>query len=145
MTPIRWLFVLSLLAVGPTPASSQDCDPGGGTRVQDVQDRQRREAAVKYLKGLHLAQVRAQSDTGRFAALYELRNLPALPVGFVPKLLADQYSYVVSVKDLFDSCGVALFIDDRGVVYVGKPWATAGANGSDDNGSPPTVVSATEN
>jgi hypothetical protein len=145
MTPIRWLLVLALLAVVPTPASSQGCGPSDASRVQDVQARQRRAAAVKYLEGVHVAQLRAQDQNGRFASLHELRNLPALPVGFVPKLLADQYSYVVSIKDLFDSCGFALFIDDHGVVYVGQPWATAGADGSGDNGNPPTVLSATEN
>jgi hypothetical protein len=128
MTPIRWLFVVALLAAVPPPASAQGCDAGDGTRAQDVQARQRRDAAVKYLEGLHIAQLRAQYETGRFAALHELRNLPALPVGFVPRLLADQYSYVVSLKDLFDSCGLALFIDDRGIVYLGQPLATAGAN-----------------
>jgi hypothetical protein len=145
MTPIRWLFGLALLAVVPTPASSQGCSPSDVSRVQDVQARQRRAAAVKYLEGVDVARLRAQDQVGRFASLHELRNLPALPVGFVPKLLADQYSYVVSIKDLFDSCGLALLIDDRGAVYVGQPWATPGADGSGDNGNPPTVLSATEN
>jgi hypothetical protein len=38
-------------------------------------------------------------------------------VGFVPGLVLDQWSYIVRLTDLFDSCGFALFLDDHGVIY----------------------------
>ena len=51
--------------------------------------------------------------------------MPSAPVGFIPKLLFDQWSYVVSLKDYFDACGFALFSDERGVIYEAHPRAVA--------------------
>jgi hypothetical protein len=31
--------------------------------------------------------------------------------------VADQWTYAIALKDLFDACGFALFSDEQGVVY----------------------------
>jgi len=38
-------------------------------------------------------------------------------VGFVPRLIVNQWGYLISLKDIFDVCGFALFSDEQGVIY----------------------------
>ena len=61
----------------------------------------------------------------------------SVPVGFVPKLLFDQWSHVLSVKDFFDPCGRALFSEERGIVYEAYPHSPA----SRTSGGPTKVPS----
>ena len=65
------------------------------------------------------AQMQLQEPRGESTRLGNeaLTNMPSAPVGFVPKLLIDRWSYIVSLKDYFDVCGFALFSDERGVIY----------------------------
>ena len=106
--------VLVLLIV--SQASAQECPPKG----DQAYSHQRRAAAVRYLVVLHEAELRSQAETGRFAPLNDLRGLVSAPVGFVPRLVFDQWSYMVRLTDLFDPCGFALFLDDQGVIYEAR-------------------------
>ena len=74
---------------------------------------------------------------GKYAPLNELTNMPSAPVGFVPKLLIDRWSYIVTLKDYFDVCGFALFSDERGVIYEAHSVTLAGvdAGGASDEHS----------
>ena len=110
-------FVALLTA---SSAAAQTCSQGndvsGDTRA-------RRDSAMRYLIAVNAAEGRAQRQTGRYTSLSELSGLPSVPVGFVPKLLFDQWSYVISLKDFFDPCEFAFFSDDRGMVYEAYPQA----------------------
>ncbi len=81
----------------------------------------RRRAAVRFIRSLNAAQARSQATVGRYAPLVESADLGALPVGFVPRLTLDAWSYVITVKDLFDPCGVSLISDQDGTVYEARP------------------------
>ena len=107
-------------------ANAQDCRPSGDQRYSW----QRREAAVRYLERLHAAELQSQTERGRFVPLHELSGLGSPPVGFVPRLVLDQWSYLVRLIDVFDPCGFALFLDDQGVIYEAHPQAVRGADGS---------------
>lgn len=117
---LRPAFVASVLLLACGPAAAQECPASPAAQLQDMQASRRRDAG-RYLEAVHAQQTRALADKGRYLLLRDLPNLPSLPVGFVPKLLADQWSYVVLLKDLFDPCGVALLLDERGVVHDAYP------------------------
>ena len=126
-------FVVAVLmtVVAPPNAFAQNCP---ATNVQSADQRARRDDAVQYLIAINTAQSRSQSEGGRFVALGDIRDLPSTPVGFIPKLLHDQWSYIVSLKDYFDACGFALFSDERGVIYQSHPRPSPTATDEDDLG-----------
>jgi hypothetical protein len=119
--------VLMTLVVTPN-ASAQDCLV---TNVESADQRARRDDAVQYLIAINTAQARSQSEGGRFVALDDIQGLPSTPVGFIPKLLYDQWSYIVRLKDYFDACGFALFSDERGVIYQSHPRPVRSATTGD--------------
>ena len=84
-------------------------------------ERLRRQAAVDFVVELNAAQTRQQRETGRYASLAEVRQSTNAPLGFVPRLVVDQFGYMVKVIDMFDPCGFALFSDERGVVFEAQP------------------------
>mgnify|MGYP003575036549 CR=1 FL=1 len=73
----------------------------------DAASHVRRDAALAYLSAANSAQKQQQRQGGNHAPLNELTNMPSAPVGFVPKLLIDRWSYIVTLKDYFDVCGFA--------------------------------------
>jgi hypothetical protein len=123
MRLVRFTCVTVFLSFAAAPAQAQDC-AGPAAPALPRAEAPRAAEAARYLEILHAAQTRGHVEKGRYLPLHELRDLPPLPVGFVPKVVADQWSYVVSVKDLFDSCGAAMFSDERGVVYRAHPRLT---------------------
>lgn len=114
----RFAFVL-LMALARPVSANELC--AAGETSPTASDIQRQGAAVRYLAAVHTAQKRAQAEAGRYLPLHELRDLPDVPLGFVPRLVANQWSYAVWMKDLFDACGFTLFADDYGVVYDAVP------------------------
>lgn len=115
MWNVTWILMLFLgAASGQTPGT---CLHGDN---ESVPQRERRLAAIEYLKQTHAAQMRVRQERGTYAPLSSL-GLSAAPVGFVPRLTFDQWNYQISVKDLFDSCGFALFSDHEGVIYAAHP------------------------
>lgn len=113
--PMMRLLISSLAVLFVTHSvHAEDCQSVDGALVDSSR---RREAAFEYISAVNSAQALVQKRGGRYSSLNELTNVPSAPVGFVPKLLADRWSYVVSVKDYFDACGYALFSDERGVIY----------------------------
>ena len=80
--------VLLTLVVAPN-AFAQNCPETNG---QPVDQRARRDDAVQYLLAINTAQARSQAESGRFVALGDIQGLPSAPVGFIPKLLHDQWS-----------------------------------------------------
>ena len=128
MPSAQFMVAVLMTLVVPPNASAQDCLV---TNVESVDQRARRDDAVQYLIAINTAQARSQSEGGRFVALGDIQGLPSTPVGFIPKLLYDQWSYIVSLKDYFDACGFALFSDERGVIYQSHPWPVRSATTGD--------------
>src|SRR5690349_12300450 len=110
-----WLFT-----AGPAP---QDTCLHGATESAD--QRTRRESAMRFVKEIQDNEGRFQSANGRFGSLSDVRGSAVAPTGFVPRLVFDQWGYVISVKDALDPCGFALFGDDNSVVYEGRPAPAA--------------------
>jgi hypothetical protein len=112
---IQRLLVCAMVTVLITPgARAQECPPRDADAAAG---RARRDAAIEYITAINTAQTRAQKQSGKYAPLNELSGVPSAPVGLIPKLLLDQWSYMVSLRDYFDECGLALFSDERGVIY----------------------------
>jgi hypothetical protein len=86
-------------------------------------ERLRRQAAVKFIDDVNIAQARRQRETGRYALLAEVQQGAIAPLGFVPRLLMDRFGYAIKVVDALDPCGFALFSDERGVVFEAHPTA----------------------
>jgi len=95
-------------------ADAQQCLHNDG---ESTPERLRRDDAVRYLTSVNAAQSRAQQSEGRYLSLTEIASPRTAPLGFVPRLVVDRWSYIISLKDLFDSCGFTLFTDEHGVIY----------------------------
>lgn len=115
-----YVLIGILVMLTTSPAGAQPCLRG---LAESAEEQNRRDAGVRYLAAINAAQARTQKETGKYAPLSELPGLPPTPIGFIPKLLFDQWSYLISLKDYFDPCGLALFSDERGIVYEGQPRA----------------------
>lgn len=86
-------------------------------------ERSRRQAAVKFVDDVNVVQARRQRETGRYASLADIQQAHTAPLGFVSRLVLDQFGYVIRVVDALDPCGFALFSDERGVVFEAHPTA----------------------
>jgi hypothetical protein len=118
MSTVRLLICAMAMLMTTPSARAQECPPGGADAAEG---RARREAAIEYIMAINRSQNRAQKQGGKYESLNELSGVPSAPVGLIPKLLFDQWSYMVSLKDYFDACGFALFSDERGVIYEAHP------------------------
>jgi hypothetical protein len=88
---------------------------------ESAEQRSRRQMAVNFVVELNAAQTRQQRETGRYASLAEIRQSTTAPLGFVPRLVIDQFGYMIKVTDALDSCGFTLFSDEHGVVFEAQP------------------------
>ena len=91
--------------------------------VKSDDQRARSHAAVRFVAQVNAAQARSHREIGTYVPLEASRVLSAVPVGFVPRLVLDQWGYLLSVKDLFDPCGFTLFSDEQGRIYTAHPAA----------------------
>ncbi len=119
----RVLLTGLMLLVLARAAEAQQCLHAAD---ESASERARREAAVAFVDRLNAAQKNAQATQGAYVALSDAVSLGDVPLGFVPRLTFDRWSYAVSLKDLFDPCGFALFSDQDGVVYEARPAARGG-------------------
>jgi hypothetical protein len=127
--PVAQFVVAVLVTLVPAPnAFARNCPV---TNVDPLDQRVRRDDAFQYLIAINTAQARSQSESGKFVAVGDIRGLPSTPVGFIPKLLHDRWSYIVSLKDYIDACGFALFSDERGVIYQSHPRPVPAATTED--------------
>jgi hypothetical protein len=113
---------LLLLALA-WPAGAQQCLHGPD---ESASERARREAALAFVDQVNAAQKMAQDTQGAYVALGDAVSPGDVPLGFVPRLTVDQWSYTISLKDLFDPCGFAFFSDQDGRVYEARPVSRAG-------------------
>ena len=113
---VHGVFLVLLLST--MSVAAQECLRAEGPSPDQAE---RREAAVRYLATVNAAQARAQQQKGTFVPLSEAVAVGAPPVGFVPTLLFDRWSYIVRLSDLFDPCGFTLFADATGKIYEAHP------------------------
>ena len=116
-------FVILVLSL-PTSVRAQECLHKGD---ESVDQRARREAAIRYLETVKRAQAVSQRTQGTHVPLNEASGIDRTPVGFLPRLLFDRWAYLISLKDFFDPCGFTLFSDERGVIYEAYPMAISGS------------------
>jgi hypothetical protein len=94
---------------------------------ESVDQRTRREGAVRYLVAVNAAQAASQRKYATYVPLSEAPGLDRAPVGFLPRLVFDRWGYLISLQDFFDPCGFTLFSDERGVIYESHPSAISGS------------------
>ena len=95
--------------------------PHSDSPVQSSDNRPRRDSAVNYLAAVNRAQAHFQRERGTYGSLSDLPSLPTAPMGLIPRLLHEQWSYMIILKDFFDGCGLAYFSDERGIIYEARP------------------------
>ena len=113
MFAIAPIGVTLLLSLAPVQQPSR-CEP---TTIADV----RRQDAIRFLSSFNAIQAESHRRVGTYLALSDVPNVQSLPVGFVPRLVFDRWTYVITLADLFDRCGFVLMSDERGIVYEGQP------------------------
>ena len=117
------LVVLTALFISVSELGAQECD--NQNRIS-AEQQARRDAAVEYLATVNAAQASSQHAQGQYVTLNEATGLERIPVGFVPRLIFDQWGYLISLKDIFDVCGFALFSDEHGVIYESQRQVSGG-------------------
>ena len=115
------MFAAVMLTATISPA--QICLHGP---TESPDQRLRRNAAIRFVQQVNDAQERLRVQNRKFGRLDELSVGASAPAGFVPRLTADDWSYSIVLKDLFDDCGFMIFSDQDGVIYEGHPVAAAG-------------------
>jgi len=86
-------------------------------------DRARRGEALLLAKAINAKEGALAQQTRQYHQLSELQGLPQVPTGFELRLYADSSGYVLSLKDVKDSCHYALFSDQAGWIYEKSPIA----------------------
>lgn len=119
-TPASFYLAAVLLLAYAQAAAAQQCLHGPD---ESASERRRREEALQFVVRVNAAQMAALQAQGAYVALADAVPAGEVPLGFVPRLTVDRWSYAISVKDLFDPCGFAVFSDQDGRVYEGRPAA----------------------
>ena len=84
-------------------------------------DRARRDEALRVAKAINAKEGALAQQTRSYHQLSDLQGLPQVPAGFELRLYADSSGYVLSLKDVKDSCHYALFSDQSGWIYEKSP------------------------
>ena len=105
--------VAALLLSAPMPQHDR-CEPTAASN-------ERRQDGIRFLVSFHELQADSKRRSGTYLALSELSITSTIPVGFVPRLVFDRWTYVVTLSDLFDRCGFTLMSDERGSIYEARP------------------------
>lgn len=86
-------------------------------------DRARRSEALLLARAINAKEGALAQQTRRYHQLSDLQGLPQVPAGFELRLYAETSGYVLSLKDVKDSCHYALFSDQSGWIYEKSPIA----------------------
>ena len=81
---------------------------------------ERRMAAINFTRLINGREAEVFSATRSYQSLTGVM-LPAPPKGFSLQLVTDGAGYTLSVKDTADQCYFALFSDQDGLIYTGRP------------------------
>ena len=120
--------IVTLAQLIPPPVSCRHDTTEGRT------DRARRDEALLLAKAINAREGALAQQTRQYHQLSDLQGLPQVPSGFDLRLYADGAGYVLSLKDVNDSCHYALFSDQSGWIYEKSPIAApAIARAHDDS------------
>ena len=115
---MRVLPVATLLLAFTGAGEAQTCLHGPD---ESESQRRRVSAAIAFILEVSEAQSRIYRQRNTYVALSDAVSVARAPVGFVPRLRFDRWSYGIMLKDSLDRCGFALFSDQEGVIYEGRP------------------------
>ena len=115
-------FTITAIVALTGDARGQHCRHGDD---ESAGEHLRRDAAVKFIAEVNAAQTRRHGETGRYSTLAELQQASTPPLGFVPRVVVDQFGYALKVVDALDPCRFALFSDEGGVVFEAHPTMIA--------------------
>ena len=115
---MRVLPVAAVLLAFTGAGEAQPCLHGPD---ESESQRRRVSAAIAFIREVSEAQARIYRQRDTYVALSDAVSVARVPVGFVPRLRFDRWSYGIMLKDSLDSCGFALFSDQEGVIYEGQP------------------------
>ena len=116
----------ALITVGALVAAAdfqaQRCLHGAD---ESVDQRARRQAAIRYLRDVNAAEARLHQQRGTYGSLVEAEatGFRNVPFGFVARLTFDRWSYAIILKDVLDPCGFSFFADQDNVIYEAHPIA----------------------
>lgn len=115
----RLVLALCLILLFLTrTAAAQSCLHGPD---ESETERGRRTAAIAFVAQVNAAEAKLQRERGTYVALVDAVGMTTVPLGFVPRLTFDRWSYAISLKDVLDPCGFALFSDQDGLVFEARP------------------------
>ena len=115
---VRYAFAIvfaSLVGLGLSAASQPPC---GGTLTE--QQVARRKIAVSTARQINTAEATAYATAQKFIPL-ALLNTVMVPQGFDVQLSTNTETYAFLIKDVTDPCQVAVFSDQEGLIYTGRP------------------------
>ena len=115
---VRTAFAISLASLVGFGISAASQTPCGVTPTE--QQVARRKMAINTARQINTAEAQAYSTSQRYMPLSVLSAV-TVPEGFDVQVSADGASYAFLIKDTTDSCQVAVFSDQRGLIYTGTP------------------------
>lgn len=80
----------------------------------------RRRSAISAARQINTAQARLWQTTSRYLPISELTGV-TVPEGFDVQVSTDGETYTFSIKDVQDACRLAVFSDQKGVIYTAMP------------------------
>jgi hypothetical protein len=115
---VRYAFAIGLAGLvgfGSTAASQAPC---GG--IPTDQQLARRKTAITTARQINTAEAQAYAKAQKYLPLAFL-NTVTVPEGFDVQVSTDGGSYAFLIKDTTDQCQVAIFSDQKGLIYTGTP------------------------
>jgi hypothetical protein len=129
VTAMFFAFVLPAAAIAQAPRCLQDASDA-------AQQRTRREAAVRYLQQVNMAQASSWQERRTYVPLAVAVGSHSIPFGFIARLIFDQWSYIITLKDVLSPCGASFFSDQDQVIYEAQPLGGEGTETRDSRESP---------
>ena len=119
---LKYLAAASLVGViawgsRPPQVTTTQCAPN--TPLSEAQTARRR-SAIQAARQINTAEAQYSAKTKRYAPLLELTGV-MIPQGFDAQVSTDGESYTFLVKDTEDPCKLAVFSDQKGLIYTAAP------------------------
>src|SRR5688572_18146122 len=104
-----------LLGFGSTAASQAPC---GGTPTD--QQLARQKTAITTARQINTAEAQAYAKAQQYLPL-ALLNAVVVPEGWDVQVSTDGATYAFLIRDTTDHCQLAVFSDQKGLIYTGSP------------------------